>query len=283
MEPDLEQRGVLAEVRVADDDVQPAVLVGVGVRLVAGVDDAPLERGLQADLDLDVVAALGELVARLVAGRSAPDPSGTGDDLPGDEERGEPGHDRRERGLAGHEVVLVGAVAGALAVDVVLVELHARGARDGGRPHRGLLHDPLPRLVPDDDVARGEDLGGGELGVGVVDVEPGAVGEDDVGGAQVVELGVVGRGHGGRGQVEAARVAQRRLDLVVPPGPARARDVGGRRVGQHDLGRGDHRVRRGVAGDRDPVLDLGAHDAAGRHGRAGRGVGRVVPQVMRRA
>ena len=38
---DLEQRGDLVHVRVADDDVQPAVALGVGVRLVAGVDDRP--------------------------------------------------------------------------------------------------------------------------------------------------------------------------------------------------------------------------------------------------
>ena len=61
---DLEIGRRLGEVGVADDDVQPAVLVGVGVRFVAGVDDAALERGLQADLDLDVVGALGQLEAR---------------------------------------------------------------------------------------------------------------------------------------------------------------------------------------------------------------------------
>ena len=80
---DLEQRGVLAHVRVADDDVQAAVLVGVGVRLVAGVDDAALERGLQPDLDLDVVGALRELVARLVARRAEADPARAADDLAG--------------------------------------------------------------------------------------------------------------------------------------------------------------------------------------------------------
>ena len=37
----LEHRGRLAHVGVADDDVQPAVPLGVGVRLVAGVDDRP--------------------------------------------------------------------------------------------------------------------------------------------------------------------------------------------------------------------------------------------------
>ena len=41
---DLEQRRGLAHVGVADDDVQAAVALGVGVRLVAGVDDRPADR-----------------------------------------------------------------------------------------------------------------------------------------------------------------------------------------------------------------------------------------------
>ncbi|CPB15312.1 Uncharacterised protein [Mycobacterium tuberculosis] len=49
----------LGKVGVADDDVQPAVPVGVGVRFVAGVDDAALERCFQPYLDLDVVRTLG--------------------------------------------------------------------------------------------------------------------------------------------------------------------------------------------------------------------------------
>jgi len=47
--------------------VQPAVLLGVAVRLVAGVHDRPLERGLEPDLDLDVVRTLRDLEAVLVA------------------------------------------------------------------------------------------------------------------------------------------------------------------------------------------------------------------------
>jgi len=46
---ELEIGRCLGEVCVADDDVQPPVTVGVGVRLVAGVDDAALQRGLQPD------------------------------------------------------------------------------------------------------------------------------------------------------------------------------------------------------------------------------------------
>ena len=42
---DLEERGVLAHVGVAHDDVEPAVALGVGVGLVAGVDDRAAARG----------------------------------------------------------------------------------------------------------------------------------------------------------------------------------------------------------------------------------------------
>ena len=42
----LEVRLQLAHVGVADDDVQSPILARVGVRLIAGVDDRPLERGL---------------------------------------------------------------------------------------------------------------------------------------------------------------------------------------------------------------------------------------------
>ena len=64
---DLEVGRDLRQVGVADDHVQPAVLVRVGVRLVAGVDDRALERGLEADLDLEVVGALAQLEALAAA------------------------------------------------------------------------------------------------------------------------------------------------------------------------------------------------------------------------
>ena len=56
---ELEVGGVLGQVGVTDDHMQPPVLVGVGVRLVAGIDDAAFEGGLQANLDFDVVRPLG--------------------------------------------------------------------------------------------------------------------------------------------------------------------------------------------------------------------------------
>ncbi len=177
-------------------------------------------------------------------------------DLAGDEERRQVAHDVRERRLPLHEVVLVRAVGGALVVGVVLVEVDRLGPGDGGRPLGGLRHDPLARLVPEHRVARVGDLGRAVLGVGVVDVEPGAVGQDDVGQADVLVGQLAGVG-GLAGEVEASRVTQRVLLLEVPAGAARP--VHRRRVGVDDLGRGEHGIGVGVAGDGDPVLRLDAH------------------------
>ena len=231
----LQVGGGLSEVGITDDHVQPAVLVGVGVRLVAGVDDAAFESGLQAHLNLDVVGTLGQLETGLVAGRSDPDAAGPGDDLPAHHEGRQPGDDRREGGLSAHEVVLVGAVGGALAVDIVLVQLefgcagHARDMPGGG------LHHTLTGFVPDDRIHRIGDLGSGVLGMGVIDVEPGAVGQDHVGCADFVR---VDHRHRPRypAQIKPTRVAQRRFHLVIPPGALGPRDPGRRSVGEHRLG-----------------------------------------------
>ena len=59
--PTFKQVGDLGKVGVAEDHVQPAVLLGVAVRLVAGVDDRPLQSRLEAHLLLEEVGPLGEL------------------------------------------------------------------------------------------------------------------------------------------------------------------------------------------------------------------------------
>ena len=70
MVPTLRKVDDLRQVGVADDDVQPAVLLRVGVRLVARVDDRALQRGLEPDLLLEEVGPLGELEGDVaVAGR----------------------------------------------------------------------------------------------------------------------------------------------------------------------------------------------------------------------
>ena len=57
-------RNVATSHRLAspDDHVQAPVLLRVGVRLVARVDDRALQRGLEADLLLEEVGPLAELV-----------------------------------------------------------------------------------------------------------------------------------------------------------------------------------------------------------------------------
>ena len=57
----LQEGGHFGQVGVADDDVQPAVAVRVGMGLVPGVDDGALQRGLQANLLLEELRPLGQL------------------------------------------------------------------------------------------------------------------------------------------------------------------------------------------------------------------------------
>ena len=260
---DLEVGAHLAHVGVADDHVQPPVLLRVGMRLVARVDDGPLQRGLQAHLDLEEVGPLADLETRAPAVGTDADPPGPADYLPGHEERDEEPDDVGERCRPSHQVILVRAVGGALVVGVVLVQLDRRAARYGRGLGRGLRHDPLARLVPDDDRQRVGTLGRRVLRVRVVDVQPAAIGEDDVGQAQVL----VGQLRGIRrltGEVEPACVPERVLLLEVPPGPAGPRG-GGRLVGVDDLRRGHHRVGTGLAGHGDAVFRLRAHDAKNAH------------------
>ncbi len=183
---DLEVGRDLGQIGVADDHVQTPVAVGVGVRLVAGVHDRALQRGLETHLDLEEVGPLRDLEAVLAAVLADSHSTGAADDLAGDEERHEVANDHVERRRPRHQVVLVRAVGRALVVGVVLVQVD-RGVhpRHRGHPSGRLGHDAFAGLVPADRVEGVRDLGRGVLGVGVVDVEPGAVGQDDIGHAGV--------------------------------------------------------------------------------------------------
>ena len=190
--PDLEERGDLGEVGVADDDVEPAVLLGVGVRLVAGVDDRTLQRRLQADLLLEEVGPLAQLERHRVvggAGRLAADLAGAAEDLTGDEVRRDLRGQPPERRLAGHQVVLVAAVAVALAVRVVLVDDDLAGLlprRPGGLGELAVRRvdadadDLLGGPVPPHRLECRRGLRVGDLRVGVIDVVAGPVGEHGV-------------------------------------------------------------------------------------------------------
>ena len=250
--PDLQVVRHLRHVGVAHDDVEPPVLLGVGVRLVPGVDDGAGVHGLQADLRLEEVRALGDLVLGVLEVVLRPDLARAREDLARDQERHHVLDDPREGAAAVHEVVLVGAVAVPLRVGVVLVDEDALLGR-GGRlraPARE-VEDPLARPVPDHEVPRVGALRRRVLGVGVVDVEARPVGQDQVDearlllGGQLLLLGVL----------EAPGVAQRALGLVVP---ADARGPVGL-VGVDEEERGQDRVEVRLVPDRDPVLGLDPH------------------------
>src|SRR6476661_69219 len=180
---DLEQVGRLGHVGVTDDDVQAAVLLGVGMRLVAGVDDGAAARRRGRHALPDVVGPLADGEARAVCRRD--DLAGSADDLPADEERDEHVGDPLEVAGPPIEVVLVTAVGVAGGVGVVLEDedlaLHPVVAEPALGVLDETLEDPLPRLVLDDELTHGVALGRGVLRVGAhVEVEARTVAEEDV-------------------------------------------------------------------------------------------------------
>ena len=110
------------------------------------------------------------------------------DDLPGHQERDQDVGQPAELAVAADQVVLVAAVGVAGGVGVVLEQVDVTGDALFAQPPLGVdeqaLEDPLPRLVVRDEVDDVVALGRGVLGVAAdVEVEPGAVAEEDVAGA----------------------------------------------------------------------------------------------------
>ena len=180
---DLEHGGRLAHVGVADDDVQPAVVLGVGVRLVAGVDDRPRPGGGAGDALPDVVGPLADAVDR--AARGLQHLARAADHLPGDKERDQDVGEPLELAVPADQVVLVAAVGVAGRVGVVLEQVDLAADALLGEPALRVgdqaLEDPLPRLVVDHELADVVALGRRVLRVRAdVEVEPRAVAEEDV-------------------------------------------------------------------------------------------------------
>ena len=182
---------------------------------------------------------------------------------------------------------------GALAVGVVLVQGDLGNAVGGGEDGHGAPGDLLSRAVCDDGLASTHDLGGGVLGVGVVDVPAGTVGqhrvadralgrpgehlgvvpvrgelgtgqrsvEIDAGHVRVPDLvGQLGGMRGGALQLEAAGVPQRGLVPVVPAHASTALPL--LRIEQgvgpdHQVGEEDRAAGAGPG----PVLEVGVQDA----------------------
>ncbi len=181
--PTLTKSRVLAHVRVADDHVETPVLLGVGVRLVAGVDDRAAAGGGRRHALPDVLGALGDRVRRSPGGLQHL--AGAGVDLAGDEERDQHLGVVAEVVVAAGQVVLVAAVGVAGRVGVVLEQVDRAADRLLGEALLGrldqLLEDALPRLVVHDQLVQRVAFGRGVLGVRAhVEVQPGAVLEEHV-------------------------------------------------------------------------------------------------------
>jgi hypothetical protein len=251
---DLEERGDLAQVRVAHDHVEPAVLLRIRVGLVTRVHDRPLERGLEADLLLEEVGALTDLEVDGFGAVLGTDLARTGEHLARDEPRDQVAHEHRERHRAVDEEVLVTAVGVALAVAVVLVDddLLARGQQLARRVHRS-RKDALPRLVEEHDLERVAALGCGVLGVGVVDVVACAVREH---GVDEVRLDL-GRLRAVTG--ESPCVTTGGLVLEVPP------DAVLLDVAVDEQARRDDGIRVRGPAQRDAILGLDADDLRDGH------------------
>ncbi len=182
--PHLHQRDVLRHVRVAGDDVEPPVALGVGVGLVPGVDDGPAPGGGRRDPLPDVLCPLRQ--AEHGSPRRLEELAGTGVDLAGDEERDQRVDHPLEVAVAAHQVVLVAPVRVPGGVGVVLEEVDLPADALLLQPLLGrgqqALQDPLPRLVVGDHVEQAVALRGCVLGVAAhVEVQPGTVLEEDVG------------------------------------------------------------------------------------------------------
>ena len=134
--------------------MQPAVPLGVGVRLVAGVDDRAAAGRGAADALPDVLGALADAVDG--AARGLQHLAGAADDLPADEERDQHVGEPAELAVPPDEVVLVAAVGVAGGVGVVLEQVDVAGdallAQAPLRVDEQALEDPLPRLVVRDEV-----------------------------------------------------------------------------------------------------------------------------------
>ncbi len=223
--------------------------------LVAGVDDGALQRRLQAHLLFKEVGPLGDLEARVGTAVLGAHLAGADEDLPRHEERGQVADDVGEGKLAGQQIVLVGAVGVALAVAVVLVDadplLRLEHVLSGsGRPG----HDELPGLVIAGCLERLVALRGRVLGVGMVDVQPGPVGQHDVDHPGVH----LRRPHAVESEAAGVAAGGFLFERPLHPHPGAA-------VGVDDQRGRQRRIEVGLVADDDAVLRLGAENLVYRH------------------
>lgn len=264
------------EIGVAEDDMEPAPEVGVGVRFVAGIDKGTALHGIDALQLGEKITALGDLE---VVGKEAVfgfdgELAGAGEDLSGDQE-GLDGIGEEVPGEgAGDQVIFVATVAVSVEVGVVFVEPDGVTAEPGEGFGAGHGEAFAGAVVGDEVIGIGA-FGGAVFGMGVVVVEAGAVGQGEVAfdfGVGQCALGVLGDVMGfveilTEGlDVEAPHIAVGVFGGVIPS----EADAGFGGAADQGDGFGDH-VDGGVIAAGDAEFGFQAEeDGGGRHGKFGK-------------
>ena len=133
---DLEHGRGLAHIGIADDHVQAPVLLGIGVRLVPGVDDRTRSGGGAGDTLPDVLGALRQ--AERGGFRGLQHLAGTADQLSGDQERQQHVGDPGELSGPHDQIILVTAIGVAGRVRVVLEQVDISADALIGQPLFGV-------------------------------------------------------------------------------------------------------------------------------------------------
>ena len=212
-------------VGVAHDHVQSTVCIGT-VRFVTGVDDGPVEGGLQSHFHVEVVGALAELVAGALAALPQADATGACIDLPRNEMRGHQPCHMLERHRTQHHIVFMRAPTGAFAVHVVAMQ-HDGAARDAARLLRGLLHDQITGMVVEHRLEGVRGFRRGVFRMRVVDIYASAIGCDHVGDVELWRVGEQVGMCAGAFQTGAAGVVDGIFLPIVPADMLRAFIRGG--------------------------------------------------------
>ncbi len=165
--------------------MESSISLGVGVGLIAGVHEWPLQRGFEADNLFKELGSSADLKCRSVAPGLIcfrPDLSGAGNDLPRDEMWEHAADEIIKRNSAIDQIVFVRAVGVPFAIGVVLVDPNVERRRkrfidrNGGAPEHFFT-----RLVVENGLTGRANFGRGIFGVSMIDVEPRPIGQDSVG------------------------------------------------------------------------------------------------------
>ena len=262
---------------VPDNHMQTPVFVRA-MRFVARVDDRAVEGGLQSDAHMDVVGALAELEARMLAPLPQPHTPRPRIQLACDQMCG---HQRRNL-VKGHgtqhHVILMRAPAGTFAVNIIAIQ-HHRAAGASRRLLSRTVHDQIAGMVVANRFKRVGRLRRGIFGMRVVDVHPATVGRDDIGDMQ---LGCV-REHvepgGSTLQPVSARVIDRILLPVIPPDTPTGTVIGG---GDY-IEAQPNRIRARIARPADRIFGFRPHHSANAHSVSLFAVFRLARRITRRA